>query len=208
MTRWRKRRYRQFGGVVGLIYLSLVIIYKVIEFTVKTLMKIIKFIYRFIQNQRILNKQGLSMDQIYDIVKRMTGREFEIFCAELLKYQGYDKVMVTQATSDGGKDIILIKNGEKTYVECKRWDGEVGRPVLQKLVGSAYGDCVDYMICITTGTFNSNAFGYARKIDELTLMGMPQIMKMIIKLKPNQVKKIMLKSMNYDSKMIKLYPAT
>ncbi|MHB9924618.1 restriction endonuclease [Clostridium botulinum] len=117
----------------------------------------------------------------------MDGRQFEIFCGELFKQLGY-KINVTQKSYDGGKDIVLKKNGFTTYVECKRWNSIlVGIEPLQKLVGSSIADSVLNMIFITTSGFNKNAKEYAKKMDSLKLWTTIDIMKNIEKLNDNQI---------------------
>ncbi|HCL4447292.1 TPA: restriction endonuclease [Clostridium botulinum] len=117
----------------------------------------------------------------------MDDRKFEIFCGELFKQLGY-KVKVTQKSCDGGRDIVLKKNGFTTYVECKKWNSNlVGREPLQKLVGSSIADNVLNMIFITTSDFNKNAKEYAKKMDSLRLWTTIDIMKNIEKLNDNQI---------------------
>lgn len=115
----------------------------------------------------------------------LTPREFEKWTALLLKELGYENVRVTDATNDGGKDIICENNGEKIYVECKRYlyselaklkkdqtdDNDisyekVSREVTQKLVGAMVADRVHKGMVITTGELHDNAKEYVEKLPE------------------------------------------
>jgi hypothetical protein len=58
---------------------------------------------------------------IKEKIKLMSSRSFEYFCATLFAKTGYRVAEVTKASRDGGKDIILEKNGEYIFVECKHW---------------------------------------------------------------------------------------
>lgn len=127
---------------------------------------------------------------LYSIYSRrhlyaLTPREFEKWTALLLKELGYENVKVTPETNDGGKDIVCEKNGEKIYVECKRFlYGElaklkkekadekgtsydkVGREITQKLVGAMVADNVHKGMVITTGELLDNAKEYVEKLPE------------------------------------------
>lgn len=62
----------------------------------------------------------------------MHHREFEYYIADLFSTKGYEAV-VTPASGDGGKDIILRKEGKTSVVECKRYGNKkIGRPEIQK----------------------------------------------------------------------------
>lgn len=105
-----------------------------------------------------------------DDLMKFTPYEFELFCGNLMKKLGY-KVINTSQTKDEGKDIIVIKNGIKTYVECKQFDDStVGRPLLQKLVGSAYADNVESVLFITTSLYTQDACDWMCKINKNTNM--------------------------------------
>ena len=57
----------------------------------------------------------------------MDGSTFERFCAELLKKNGYRKVRLTEATSDHGIDILADKDGVRYAIQCKCYEGKVGK---------------------------------------------------------------------------------
>lgn len=114
-------------------------------------------------------------------IRDMNPRDFEVFIANIFSDNGYS-TKVTQYTSDGGKDIIIKKNGITYYVECKHWESAVGRPELQKLVGAAVGNAVSDLIFISTGGFNVNARNYAKDVNakgnlHLDLWTMEDILK-------------------------------
>lgn len=92
--------------------------------------------------------------------------DFEIEIAKLFEKEGYISE-VTSKVNDGGKDIILRKNNETIYVECKRLkhSSKVGRPVLQKLFGSMIADGVDKGIVVTTSRFSMEAIEFKKNLD-------------------------------------------
>lgn len=101
-----------------------------------------------------------------DIKNINDWRMFEKFISGCFKEHGY-KATLTSATNDGGKDIIVEKNGVKTYIECKYWQTghSIGRELIQKLAGAAMMDGVKNAIFITTSSYHSNAYDAARALN-------------------------------------------
>lgn len=122
-------------------------------------------------------------------INNMNPREFEVFVCNLFKQLGYH-AKVTEAVCDGGKDVIAWDNyGNKTYIECKHWKvgNDIGRVILQKLVGSAYADGANKAIIITTSNYNPNALEYAKKVDWLELWTKKDILKALEKIDKKKV---------------------
>lgn len=95
---------------------------------------------------------------------KLTPREFEFFCANVLNANGY-RVATTRASADGGKDLIGInKDFKRVFGEVKQYKNEkVGRPLLQKLKGAMVDNGVEHGIFITTSDFSSEALSYAKR---------------------------------------------
>ncbi len=63
----------------------------------------------------------------------MEGHDFEYYCADLLRYNGYEDVEVTKGSGDFGVDILMSK-GEVTYaVQCKCYDKPIGVKAVQEV---------------------------------------------------------------------------
>lgn len=118
-------------------------------------------------------------------INNMTGLEFESFSAWFFEeVYGFNDIVITQATNDGGVDLIMTdNNGEKIYVECKRYnkfkkaskyefnedeeyDFIIGREICQKLVGAMTLNNIKKGIIMTTGDINKNALNYVEKLRE------------------------------------------
>lgn len=70
---------------------------------------------------------------------RMTGDEFEQFCAALLRANGFRRVSLTSASGDFGVDVLAEKNGASYAVQCKCYASPVGnRAVQEAYSGAAY----------------------------------------------------------------------
>ena len=53
---------------------------------------------------------------------------------------------------------------DQIYVQAKRWDGAVGRPVIQGFVGALHGAHAERGVLITTSYFTPDAIGYAQAV--------------------------------------------
>ena len=110
---------------------------------------------------------------------RENPTEFEEFCATLYREKGYD-VEVTPKVNDGGYDLILHKDLEKSIAECKCYAlrHTRGRPLIQKLVGANQQAQADRMIFITTSSFSDEAIDYAKDVN-VELIDGKKLLKMI-----------------------------
>lgn len=179
LTKRERRMIRKsfkFSGniVIGLISFVVSIIVLDIHLIVKG--------YKWLKNYIHYRKVNLSHLQIQKMICRMSGRQFEIFMYQLFKANNY-KCKLTQASSDGGKDLIIYDNKRgKIYVEIKRYlgDWKVDRPTTQKLIGSAVGDGVKNTLFINTGIYTNEAIEYANKVN-MELWNMNDIMDFVFK---------------------------
>lgn len=116
-------------------------------------------------------------------VHNMSGSEFEHFCANLLRINGYTNVRVTSCSGDQSIDILAEKDDMKWAFQCKRWGQEthVGNDVIQKtFAGKAFYHC-DIAVVITTSSFTRKAEEYARETGVL-LWGQDKLYKLMEKM--------------------------
>lgn len=72
----------------------------------------------------------------------MEGHDFECFCAELLKKNGFKDVIVTNGSSDQGVDIIAEKESIKYGIQCKCYSSDIGNRAVQEIyAGKAFYKC-------------------------------------------------------------------
>jgi restriction system protein len=82
--------------------------------------------------------------------------------AELYRSLGH-QAKRTGSTGDHGVDVVVqARNGEKWIVQCKRWRGSVGEPVIRDFYGVLHHEKADHGAVITTGTFTPQAREWAR----------------------------------------------
>lgn len=96
-------------------------------------------------------------------IDNMDGLEFEEFCCELFKRNGYINIKKTQASGDYGLDVIATKDDIKYGIQCKNYKEPVGVSAVQEAnTGSNYYNC-DIAIVITNSTFTRQAIEMARE---------------------------------------------
>lgn len=99
--------------------------------------------------------------------KHMNGLEYEKYCFDWLKAQGYHHVQLTKASGDQGIDILAYKNRKKYGFQCKYYQTPVGNEAVQQAYsGCAYYHC-DQGCVITNNTFTKSAIALAEETDIL-----------------------------------------
>ncbi len=63
----------------------------------------------------------------------MEGHDFEYYCADLLRANGYTHVEVTRGSGDFGADILCMQGDVTLAIQCKCWDGPVGVSAVQEI---------------------------------------------------------------------------
>jgi restriction system protein len=93
---------------------------------------------------------------------RLTPGEFEEIVGNMYRKFGYE-VERTPMSNDFGRDLILKKDGKKTFVECKRYDRDtpIGRRHLQLFYGVIVNMHADAWIFVTTSRFANTAVNFA-----------------------------------------------
>lgn len=93
----------------------------------------------------------------------MEGHEFEYFCANLLRKNGYNNVNVTQGSGDQGIDIIAYREGIKYGIQCKCYSSDIGNKAIQEVfAGKAFYEC-HVGVVLTNRYFTKSAIELARK---------------------------------------------
>ena len=94
----------------------------------------------------------------------MEGHEFEYFCADLLKDNGFAEVEVTRGSGDYGVDILAEKDGITYAVQCKCHTDPIGiRAVQEVYAGRDYYDRMVGVV-MTNQYFTSAAVHAAEKL--------------------------------------------
>lgn len=90
----------------------------------------------------------------------LNGYQFESFLKKLFEALGY-VVVQTKLSVDQGADLIVMKNGEKTAVQAKKYSGKVSNKAIQEVVAAKkHYNCNNSMV-VTTGEFTKSAIQLA-----------------------------------------------
>ncbi|MCR4707783.1 MAG: restriction endonuclease [Clostridiales bacterium] len=88
---------------------------------------------------------------------RLSGEEFEAYCARVLRSSGFRHVELTPAGGDQGVDILAVRGGESWAVQCKNYSGAVGNFAVQEVAaGQVYYGC-DRAAVLCPGSFTRAA---------------------------------------------------
>ncbi len=111
------------------------------------------------RNKTSIFKTHRSIERI----RSLNWQQFEQFVGSYFKDQGY-LVVETTPGPDGGVDLVLRKDGSKTYVQCKHWKTyKVGVEKVRELLGSMVAGGADQGVLVTTGEFTSSAKQFGGK---------------------------------------------
>lgn len=109
------------------------------------------------------------------------GRAFEIEFSELLKNLGFIEVILTQASNDGGVDIIAFTASYRIAVQCKAHSKPSGPAHVRELYGVVCGDGYKYGMLVNPSGFTKNAKEFA-KGKNLYLVDLDGICKMAMRI--------------------------
>jgi restriction system protein len=118
-------------------------------------------------------RQALAQE-VLDHLKICSPRFFERVVVDLLVAMGYggsrrDAGQAVGQSGDGGIDGIIKEDRlglDAIYLQAKRWEGTVGRPVVQGFSGSLDGAKGRKGVLITTSQFSQDARDYVRHIEK------------------------------------------
>jgi restriction system protein len=93
-------------------------------------------------------------------MKQMDPVEFEEFTGWLYERRGY-RASTTAISGDEGIDLVLRRWGKKIIVQCKRYAGNVGQPIVRDLYGAMIHSGAGEAHLVTTGTISQQAEDWA-----------------------------------------------
>ena len=128
-----------------------------------------------------VERQNDAID-IKNIDNDMNGFDFEKYSSELLRANGFDKVSVTQFSSDFGVDVIAYKDDIKYSIQCKKYSSSVGIKAVQEVIASkAMNDC-HVAAVLTNNYFTKSAKELAKK-NNVLLWDRNKLIEMMEKMK-------------------------
>ena len=106
----------------------------------------------------ITNKGSTTIEasEVYDDgftqIDQMDGHQFEYYCAELLRKNGFENVEITKGSGDQGIDILAHKDGIRYAIQCKCYSSDLGnKPVQEAFAGKSIYRC--HVAAVLTNSF-------------------------------------------------------
>lgn len=135
------------------------------------------------------NLRKTLAEELLDRVKKCPPKFFEKLVVDLLVSMGYggSRKDAGQAVGQSGDDGIdgIIKEDklglDLVYLQAKRWEATVGRPVVQAFAGSLEGQRAKKGVLITTSQFSQEAKDYVSRIEKkIILIGGEELAQFMI----------------------------
>jgi restriction system protein len=116
--------------------------------------------------------------EVLSRVKVVSPAFFEQVVVDLIVAMGYggsqaDAGKAIGQSGDGGIDGVIKEDRlglDTIYLQAKRWQGNVGRPVVQAFVGSLAGQHARRGVLITTSDFSPDARKYVLGIEQRIIL--------------------------------------
>ena len=96
------------------------------------------------------------------------GREYEIFCGNLLKEAGWD-VKMTNESNDQGVDLIASIENFKVCIQCKRYSSPVGNKGVQEIIAGTLFYEGTHSVVVSSAGFTKSAMKLAKKAGVILL---------------------------------------
>lgn len=99
-------------------------------------------------------------------IQSLSWKEFEYLISEAYKRKGFSVSENMAAGPDGGIDLVLFKEGEKTLIQCKNWKASnIGVSVIRELFGVVTAEGASKGIIVCSGNYTKDAIDFAKKTD-------------------------------------------
>lgn len=122
---------------------------------------------------------GVAQSRAPDALDGMSWQQFEMLVGEAFRLQGYRVVETGGSGPDGGVDLILHKDREKFFVQCKQWRAfKVGVQVVRELYGEMAAKGAAGGFVVTSGRFTEEATAFASGRN-VTLVDGPKLFGLI-----------------------------
>ncbi len=125
--------------------------------------------------------QSIRNDLAIDLLSRIktnSAQFFENLVVDLMIAMGYggsreDAGRSIGKSGDEGIDGIIKEDRlglDVIYLQAKRWEGNIGRPDIQKFVGALHGKRAKKGVFITTSSFSKEAHDYVSSIEPKVIL--------------------------------------
>src|SRR5712692_770027 len=113
--------------------------------------------------KRKQRRQLLDNQNDLNSIRSLSWANFELLIGEAFRRQGYLVEERGGSAPDGGIDLVLRKDGQKTIVQCKHWKSQqVGASVVRELLGVMTAQSANSGILVTAGNYTAEGSDFAR----------------------------------------------
>lgn len=109
---------------------------------------------------RTISENVMRASDIYPVFQEfsenMTPAQFEVFCAEALRRQGWDAT-VTKGSRDQGVDVVAQKGGARIVLQCKLYGQPVGNKAVQEVVAARAHERAQFGAVVTNNQYTTPA---------------------------------------------------
>ncbi len=168
LTRSSRRRRRSGSsatGVIVLVVIAAVIVGALLQRPGWILILVVVGLVLWL----LLRKAGPRTPTAQELAQRfgqihlMSGGQFEVFVADLMRAIGY-KATVLGGSGDQGVDVIAATGGERIAIQCKNYKKAVGnKPVQEVFAGAKHHRCQHAWVVAPAG-FTKGAHELARSV--------------------------------------------
>lgn len=110
------------------------------------------------RNQTVFVRQSINIRWL----NGLSWQGFEKAVADVYRQLGYKVEIIGGGGADGGIDLRLVRHGEITLVQCKKWRVfKVGVQPVRELYGVLAHENAHRCILITSGTYTDEALRFA-----------------------------------------------
>lgn len=119
-------------------------------------------------------------DDLLALLHQLSPQRFEQVILDLLTAMGYGggdatRGLTTKATGDGGVDGIIHEDAlglDAVYIQAKRYapDNRIGRPDIQRFIGSLTGESATKGVFVTTSDFSREAREYLHRVQHRVVL--------------------------------------
>lgn len=131
-------------------------------------------------NMLIAEKNATRYELAAENINNLSGVDFEKVCQQVIEQMGFE-TQTTKASGDGGIDLIAYNYqpllSGKYIIQCKRYTGSVGEPIIRDLYGVVTAERANKGILMTTGHFTKSATAFAegKPIELIDGLGMQKL---------------------------------
>jgi restriction system protein len=127
--------------------------------------------------------------QLLDMLRTVEPTRFEKIVVDVLQAMGYGGGRVGAAraigrSGDGGIDGVIEEDRlglDTVYVQAKRWESNIGRPIVQGFAGALQGQRARKGVMITTSDYTNDARAYVASLStRIVLINGERLAEMMI----------------------------